>query len=53
MMEERFPLKNDFKLKSQALLWTLSSEIMELQKQVNSKLPYYYSVSEVDEEHSL
>jgi hypothetical protein len=44
MMEEQFPTRNDFKLKSQALLWSLSSEIMELQKQVNLKLPFYYSV---------
>ena len=53
MMEEEFPLQNDFKLKSQALLWSLSTEIVELQKQVNKKLPFYYSVHELDKEVSL
>lgn len=52
-MEEEFPLQNDFKLKSQALLWSLSTEIVELQNQVNKKLPFYYSVHELDKEVSL
>lgn len=49
MMEEEFPIQNDFKLKSQALLWSLSTEIVELQKQVNKKLPFYYSVHDSDQ----
>lgn len=51
MLNENFPLKNKYKVKSQSTLWSLSSEIIELQKKVNLKLPYYYGLYEYNEEN--
>lgn len=50
LLTETFPLRNKYKLKTQTVLWSLSSEIVELQKMVNQKLPFYYSIYDHDEE---
>ena len=34
-------------------MWGLSSEIIELQKKVNKKLPYYYSLYDYNEEEEV
>jgi hypothetical protein len=44
MLHEKFSLKNKHVLKSEAVMWSLSKELTELQKIVNSKLPYYYTI---------
>jgi hypothetical protein len=33
-------------------MWSLSKELVELQNKVNSKLPYYYSLYQKDEEEN-
>ena len=44
MLNDKFDQKTPYKLKSETVMWSLSTELIELQKKVNSKIPNFYKI---------